>query len=105
MPIAYIIGNDFSFGSILYAESSRCPWVTSITQETSWRKSYDYLCMQAGWLKVAIYFHLQKDVAFHLNKPETPSLKDDLCQDLVIIDPLCLGKKIFKFRQCILTFM
>ena len=37
--------------------------------------------MYARWLvESCYYFHLQKDVAFHLNKPETPSLKDALCQ-------------------------
>ena len=47
---------------------------------------------------------LEKGVALHLNKLESPSPKEALCKNLVEIGPVVLEKKIFKFHQCIFYF-
>ena len=50
-------------------------------------------------------FLFERDGARHLNKLESPSPNDTLCEVLIEICPLVLEKMIFQIRQWIFTIL
>ena len=57
----------------------------------------DFLILSMSFRYIRYYLPLEKGRALHLNKIESPSPKDALCQVWL---KLVLEEKIFKVRQC-----
>ena len=60
------------------AKKTRSPWATSLTWENSSNQKYDYIITLIQRIKKKLYENL---LDLHLNKLESPSPKDALCQD------------------------
>ena len=66
----------------------------------------DFLNFVNRFLLFHNYLCLEKGVALHLNKLESPLSKDALCQVwLKLHGPMVLKMKIFKFRQCFFCYL
>ena len=83
---------------------TRGPWATSLTWETSFSQSYNFITRLIWRGKNTIISHLITEQSFFV-KPWVPFTQECFAPCLVEISPVVIEKKSFKFCNVFLVFL